>query len=315
MILLAGLTPAWQHTLVFDAFTPGQVNRAREVYWNASGKVLTRRRPCGGSGATAWRSLRWAGRPSRRSTAIRLAGHPPPVDCDRVVYPRVYDDPRPLPRHDDRTGRNGRPLAPAELEAYLAAYAEEAARADVAVVSGSLPLCTPDGYYRELVRRTPCPVVLDFRGPGLLGVLDLKPLVVKPNRQELAETLGRPLGTDDELRSAMRELNRRGAQWVIVTQGSGPVWLIRPRASTGFSRRRSPTSSTHSAAATPWPPRSPGQSTKAATYPKPSASASPPRRTTSATSCPAVRARCRVPIGRAGSGVAVMPKASTDLSG
>ena len=95
----------------------------------------------------------------------------------------------------------------------------------VAVVNGSLPLGTPDGYYRELILRTPCPMVLDFRGPGLLGVLDLEPLVVKPNRQELAETLGRPLGTDEELRSAMGELNRRGARWVIVTRGSGPVWL------------------------------------------------------------------------------------------
>ena len=40
MILAAGLTPAWQQVLVFDAFTPGAVNRARQVHWCASGKVL-----------------------------------------------------------------------------------------------------------------------------------------------------------------------------------------------------------------------------------------------------------------------------------
>jgi len=40
MILAAGLTPAWQQVLVFDTFTPGEVNRAREVHWCASGKVL-----------------------------------------------------------------------------------------------------------------------------------------------------------------------------------------------------------------------------------------------------------------------------------
>ena len=40
MILAAGLTPAWQQVLVFDTFTPGAVNRARQVYWCASGKVL-----------------------------------------------------------------------------------------------------------------------------------------------------------------------------------------------------------------------------------------------------------------------------------
>jgi hypothetical protein len=40
MILSAGLTPAWQHVLVFDRFRPGEVNRAREAHWCASGKVL-----------------------------------------------------------------------------------------------------------------------------------------------------------------------------------------------------------------------------------------------------------------------------------
>ena len=40
MILSAGLTPALQQILVFDAFQCGQVNRAREARWCASGKVF-----------------------------------------------------------------------------------------------------------------------------------------------------------------------------------------------------------------------------------------------------------------------------------
>ena len=40
MILAAGLTPAWQQILSFDQFQPGEVNRAHEVHWCASGKVL-----------------------------------------------------------------------------------------------------------------------------------------------------------------------------------------------------------------------------------------------------------------------------------
>jgi fructose-1-phosphate kinase PfkB-like protein len=67
-------------------------------------------------------------------------------------------------------------------------------------------------------------VVLDFRGEGLLKTLDLKPLVVKPNREELAQTVGRSLENDVQLIDAMRSLNRRGAQWVVITQGRGPIW-------------------------------------------------------------------------------------------
>ncbi len=40
MILTAGLTPAWQQILLFDSFQEGQVNRAREAHWTASGKVF-----------------------------------------------------------------------------------------------------------------------------------------------------------------------------------------------------------------------------------------------------------------------------------
>ena len=93
------------------------------------------------------------------------------------------------------------------------------------VIIGSLPIDTPVSLYRDLMQRTPCPAVLDFRGEGLMAVLDLKPLVVKPNRAELAQTVGRPLESDDELRRAMQSLNDRGAQWVVVTQGPGPVWV------------------------------------------------------------------------------------------
>jgi fructose-1-phosphate kinase PfkB-like protein len=67
--------------------------------------------------------------------------------------------------------------------------------------------------------------VLDFRGEGLLGVLDLQPLVVKPNREELGQTGGRELSSDDDLLEAMRSVNDRGAHWVVVTQGARPVWL------------------------------------------------------------------------------------------
>ena len=40
MILVAGLTPAWQQIAVLDRLRAGEVNRAREVHWCASGKVL-----------------------------------------------------------------------------------------------------------------------------------------------------------------------------------------------------------------------------------------------------------------------------------
>jgi 1-phosphofructokinase family hexose kinase len=220
------LTPAWQQILLFDSFRPGEVNRAREAHWCASGKVFN-----------AGIAAHHLGGPSRTLAPV---GGPPLAEIQREL------DELGLSRRlvvtaaatrvcttiiDRGTGtitelvENGRPLLGTELDEFRNVYAEEAREAGAAIIIGSLPEGTPVSFYRELVERTPCPAILDFRGEGLLAVLDLEPYVVKPNRQELARTLGRSLDSDEDLLDAMRSLNERGAQWVVITQGSGPVWV------------------------------------------------------------------------------------------
>jgi tagatose 6-phosphate kinase len=226
VILSAGLTPAWQQILVFDSFRYGEVNRASEAYWCASGKVFN-----------AGIAAHHLGGPSR--TVAPVGG--PPFDqiaheFEGMGVPFRFLKTRAATRVcttiiDRSTGaitelvENGRPLTAAELDLFPTIYAEEAAKAAAAIIIGSLPAGTPASFYRDLVERTPCPAVLDFRGEGLKSVLDLKPYVVKPNREELARTVGRSLESDDDLVAAMRSLNQGGAQWVVITQGAGPVWV------------------------------------------------------------------------------------------
>jgi fructose-1-phosphate kinase PfkB-like protein len=121
------------------------------------------------------------------------------------------------------------PNAPAlegdELARFLAAYEEEAAAADVVILIGSLPAGAPPGIYRDLLARTPGKAVLDARGAELLEALREKPFLVKPNRDELGRTVGRELRGDAELFDAMREMNRLGAEWVVITDKGNPVHL------------------------------------------------------------------------------------------
>jgi 1-phosphofructokinase family hexose kinase len=227
LILSAGLTPAWQQILVFDCLKPGEVNRACEAAWCGSGKVLN-----------AGLAAHHLGGPS---LTLAPLGGPPLSEIERefaeMDVPRRWIKTEAATRVcttlvDRANGQitelveNGRPLAESELLAYRDAFCEEAARAEVVVIIGSLPSDTPVSYYRDLVAAARCPMVLDFRGEGLLSVLDLKPYVVKPNREELGQTLGRVLDDDAALLEAMRELNRRGAQWVVVTEGAKAVWVI-----------------------------------------------------------------------------------------
>jgi len=68
-------------------------------------------------------------------------------------------------------------------------------------------------------------ILLDARGPELSAALEREPTLVKPNREELARTVGRELRSDAEVRTAADELHQRGAEWVLVTDGPNPAWL------------------------------------------------------------------------------------------
>ena len=93
------------------------------------------------------------------------------------------------------------------------------------ILTGSLPEGAPSSFFREMLSQVGCPILLDIRGPELLLTLDCRPLVIKPNREELAATVGRSLAEDDDLLRAMADLHCRGAQWVVVSEGKKAVWV------------------------------------------------------------------------------------------
>jgi 1-phosphofructokinase family hexose kinase len=225
VIVAAGLTPAWQQILEFERFVPGEVNRARQAVWCSSGKVLNVGLALGHLGAEC--------------LTIALVGGAPRDAVERefaeLGFPRRWVDAAKPTRVcttllDHHTGQttelveNARSVTSAELEAFQQTYASAAATAELSVFSGSLPAGTPATFYRDLLQAAPGRAVLDARGPELLLALDERPLLVKPNREELARTVERPLTDDADVRRAMCEIIERGAQWIVVTDGRRDVW-------------------------------------------------------------------------------------------
>lgn len=224
MILAAGLTPAWQQILRFDRLRPGEVNRAAEAVWCGSGKVINVGMALAQLGADV-RTLAPLGGWSGRSIAQEFADRKHAADwIETTAATRVCTT-----LLDAATGlttelvQNAEPLTDEELAGCTAAYRAAAAKAHFVVLSGSLPPRTPPSLIRDWLTATPCPALLDIRGPELLGCLDLGPRMVKPNREELAHTLGRPLPDTPAVVKAMRELLTHGAQAVVVTQGKDAV--------------------------------------------------------------------------------------------
>src|SRR5262245_36168846 len=165
--------------MVFDSLHAGEVNRAPEVHWCASGKVLNvglalARLGCqqrtlsvlgGNTGKAIERSFAaeqiesrwiWSDSPTRVCTTLveRSSG-------------RVTE-----------LVENARPIAEDTLDAFRQAYREEAAAADLVVLTGSLPDGAPRTLFHDLLKQTPGRAILDIRGEELLSVLPLAPLVV-----------------------------------------------------------------------------------------------------------------------------------------
>lgn len=226
MILAAGLTPAWQQILVFDQVRVGEVNRAMEAHWCASGKVLN-----------VGVALRHLGARSR--TLAAGGGWPLPAmraELDLLNVEQRWVETQAATRVCttilDRTSHNTTELVEnasaftaEELSEFQRTYWEEADSPELVVLSGSLPAGTPRTYYRELISRTPGRVILDIRGPELLETLPARPFLIKPNREELAKTLARDLSDEVALQSAMLSLNEQGARWVVITDGPRCVWI------------------------------------------------------------------------------------------
>ncbi|MEC4015287.1 1-phosphofructokinase family hexose kinase, partial [Streptomyces sp. H27-D2] len=104
-----------------------------------------------------------------------------------------------------------------------------AGRADWIACCGSLPRGLPPEWYAELVaraHRAGARIALDTSGPALTAALGEHPDVVKPNAEELAQAVGRPLSTIGDAVKAAGELRDRGARAVLASLGADGQLLV-----------------------------------------------------------------------------------------
>lgn len=223
MILCLGTTPTVQRTMAFERVAVDAVNRATSVLESASGKSINVARTLhtlgeevlatgflgGDSGELIRADLDAAG---IRHDFVNVA--PKTRTCTTVI--------------DRSTGtatelvEETRAVDPKAYEELLQIVDANLRRAGVLVLSGSLPPEAPQDFYARctrLARRADISVVLDGRGEPLRLALGEKPTIVKPNRQELQETVSLPIEDDASLRRAITELLHQGPKWAIITDG------------------------------------------------------------------------------------------------
>lgn len=222
--------PAIDQTVTLDRLVPGDVHRARSVRQNAGGK-----------GVNVASCLADWGMPV---TVFGLLGrdNAAPFDALFVAKPiedrftRIAGATRVNLKLVDVAGTtdinlDGIAVDTGQAEMAVANLCHAVREGDLVVLAGSLPPgCAPDTYAALIarLRAAGCRVVLDTSGLPLKCALaaGVLPDVVKPNREELAQLLGRPLPDLATLAEAAAALHARGVSLVAVSMGEdGALFL------------------------------------------------------------------------------------------
>jgi tagatose 6-phosphate kinase len=223
MIICVGPTPALARTMMFASITLDAVNRATSVHEFAAGKATNVARVLhtlgekslvsgfvgGGSGESLRNDL------DRAGIAHDFVTVKPPT---RVAITAI----------DQSAGtatellEEAQPLEAADYAALLRKLAALLKGAKVLVLSGRLPPGADADFYAKCAQLAGPAVrmIVDTVGAALLATLSHQPFVIKLNQSEIASTLGVQIDSPETLRSAMRQLIDRGAQWVVTTRGS-----------------------------------------------------------------------------------------------
>ncbi|MGQ4475695.1 1-phosphofructokinase [Streptomyces sp. SAS_276] len=123
----------------------------------------------------------------------------------------------------------GPELTAAEQELLLETVRRQSRDADWIACCGSLPRGLAPSWYAELVARAHAAgvrIALDTSGPALIEALRERPDVVKPNAEELAEAVSRPLATVGDAVKAAEELRELGAGAVLASLGADGQLLV-----------------------------------------------------------------------------------------
>lgn len=126
----------------------------------------------------------------------------------------------------------GQSLTEQDGDRFIAQFARLLERADLVIISGSLPPGLPEDFYGRLVsqafQQTQVRCIVDASGSALRGVLPASPYLLKPNLDELQEWAGTPLPDERAVVKAARRLIEEGPLVVAVSLGARGLILVSP---------------------------------------------------------------------------------------
>lgn len=221
--------PSLDRTMEIEELVRGAVVRATGVRVDAGGKGVNVARALAANGHQVRAALPVGGADgdhlARLTDELGLRTLPVPISSAVRSNVSVVEPDGTV----TKLNAPGPRLTEGDVDALRKTVVAEVGEADWVVASGSLPPGMPDDFYAQLVAEVHAAgrkIAVDTSGPPLAVAIGSGPDVCKPNDEELAEIVGRPLSTFGEIVAAAQELRSDGARAVLVSLGADGALLV-----------------------------------------------------------------------------------------
>ena len=240
MIFTVTLNPALDKTVTLPGFAVNTVNRAQTIRLDPGGKGINVSKTIRSLGG---KTLVLGVLGGATGGYIKSALDALDIDNDMVLTGentrtniKIVD-----PALGTNTDINepGLPISQANMQAVWNKLTDKVQPGDTVVFAGKNPPGMADNQLARWIaelKRLDVRVCVDTVGLPMTLALEQGPDIIKPNREELSELVGRKLITDQEILKVGKELVAEGIGLAAVSMGSGgAIFITRDQVIRGYS--------------------------------------------------------------------------------
>lgn len=226
MIYTVTVNPALDYVLQLEKINPGKVNRTNKYQFLAGGKginvsqILNQLR----IDNVAWGFVGgFTGRELVRQLNVKQ------IVNDLVTISGITRvNVKVKTNEETEINTAGPEITDQEIAAFKVRL-NDLKKGDVVVMSGSLTPSLGQDFYQSLlptIKAAGAEFVIDTTGQALLDTLQYHPLVIKPNKAELAALFNTTFSNNEEIITAGKKLLEQGAKHVMISLGADGGYLI-----------------------------------------------------------------------------------------
>ena len=223
MVTAVTLNPCVDHTLMVSRLIAGGHHETVRTHEDISGKGINVNKVLRQLGVeTGAVGFDFIGSDSRLRDCLREMNIPfaaVPAEGMLRINTKIFDM---ACSEMTEINSKGSPVTLAEVQKLIEVFTAALADTEILVLDGSVPPGVPDTIYRTMVQlahERNIPVILDASGELMKKGLEARPEVIKPNREEAEQLLGRPVRNRQDAVSACRAFLDLGVGAVCLSLG------------------------------------------------------------------------------------------------